>query len=78
MWAFLKDKFWEFIASFRDSETIWWARIQTVLGLVAGALIMIDPMMVPGLSPTAVVVWMIFNGIVSEVLRRNREDWKDQ
>lgn len=71
--------FWQkFKASFGDSETILWSRLQVVFG-VLGAIAF--PIWV-GLSstdlspviknPQWITYWLIANGVITEVLRRNR------
>ena len=60
---------------FKDSETIFWARLQTVLGFVAVALTYIDPSLLPPeLQNMGWFPWFLFaNGIATEYLRRRRE-----
>jgi hypothetical protein len=76
MWQFAHDKFLYTVETFRGSETIIWARAQVALGAAWMALSAADltPIIV---NPKYVAYWTIFNGFVSEMLRRNREEWKD-
>lgn len=67
--------FKEFIATFRANETIIWARIQSVVGAVWVVLSATDLTQFH-LNATYVAYWVVFNGIVTELIRRHREDWK--
>ena len=65
------------IAAFRkwikDSETIAWARLQVLVGLVLGVLTALDPNLIGAVLPEKwVPFWFLFSGIVTEVARRNR------
>lgn len=71
----MKKLFWEFIATFRANETIVWARIQAVVGAVWTVLSVTDLTQFH-INPTYVAYWMVFNGIVTELIRRHREEWK--
>lgn len=53
---------------FWRSETILWARLNMLFGVVWGVLSVSD--LSPLLSGKWLTVWLIFNGIVSELLRR--------
>ena len=74
MWQFARDKTLYTVATFRGSETIIWARLQVALGAAWMALSAADltPVIV---NPKYVAYWTIFNGFVSEMLRRSREEW---
>jgi len=68
MWQRIRD-------FFRDSETLAWARLQALLGLLAAVLVAVEPSMVaPYLPPAWVPVWFIFNGLATEYLRKRRAD----
>ncbi|HEX7072959.1 MAG TPA: hypothetical protein VF226_02880 [Hyphomicrobiaceae bacterium] len=59
----------------RDSETILWARLNVLFGIVLQAIAMVDPqMVVPYIDPKYVPLWLIFSGIVTEIARRMRAD----
>ncbi|WP_054312290.1 hypothetical protein [Mesorhizobium sp. 1M-11] len=60
---------------FKDSETIFWARLQTALGIVAAALTYVDPSLLQPIIPAQYFPWLLVaNGIITEYLRRRRED----
>lgn len=60
---------------FKDSETIFWARLQLVIGLVVGALTYVDPNLVAAVIPIEwVPIWMLASGLATEYLRRRRSD----
>jgi len=63
MWS--KIKTW-----FKDSETIFWARLQMLVGVVWTVLITVD--LGPLLSPKALAVWLIVSGVITELARRSR------
>ena len=65
----------KFRASFHGSETIIWARIQYVFGMLLVAVNSVD------LSPYItdrhlLLAYMLCNAMITEVLRKNREDWR--
>ncbi len=69
------------IAAFRkwikDSETIAWARLQVLLGLVFGVLATLDPYLVSSILPENwAPYWLLFSGILTELARRNRANLK--
>lgn len=58
---------------FRDSETILWARIQAVIGVLAVALTFVDPSLVTQIiEPKYIPFFILANGIATEYLRRYR------
>ena len=58
---------------FQDSETIFWARVQSLFGLVIGALTYVDPQLVTALlQPEYVPIFLLANGAATEYLRRRR------
>jgi hypothetical protein len=64
----------KFLASFHGSETIIWARVQYFFVLLLTAVNSVD------LSPfitdrQLLVVYMLINAVVTEAVRKNREDW---
>lgn len=64
---------WEKIkAWFKDSETIFFARLQVVAGAVWAVLTAID--LSPLLEPKWLTVWLIASGVLTELLRRRRAD----
>lgn len=67
---------WERIKQFfRGSETIFWARLQAILGLMAAGLSAVDPAFVQELmTPRTFAVYMFINGLATEYLRRRRSD----
>lgn len=67
---------WQRIKSFfRDSETLFWARLQTALGVVATALTYLDPTLLASVIPAEWFAWfLVFNGLATEYLRRRRAD----
>lgn len=59
---------------FKDSETIFWARLQTTLGLVAGAVTYVDPAVLQPIIPDRYFpLLLVANGVFTEYLRRRRE-----
>ena len=61
MWTKIK-------AFFYNSETILWARIQLVVGATWAVLLTTD--LSPIISGKWLTYWMIFSGVVTELLRR--------
>lgn len=60
---------------FGDSETIFWARIQTLLGSLAMMATYTDSSLVTGIIPSEALPWFLFiNGLATEYLRRRRSD----
>ena len=67
MWTHIK-------AFFGNSETIFWARVQTVVGSVAAAVTFFDPSLLAPVLPADWLPWAIVaNGIATEYLRRRRD-----
>ena len=66
---------WNYLVGwFHDSETIFWARLQAVLGAVAAIVTYVDPAVLePILPPAWFTVLLVANGIFTEYLRRRRE-----
>lgn len=66
---------WQRIKTFfKDSETIAWARLQTALGFVLTALTFVDPqLLAPVLPERWLPVFLLANGIATELLRRRRD-----
>jgi hypothetical protein len=64
---FTKIKNW-----FVHSETIFWARLQVIAGVIWAVISVAD--LSPLLSPKALAIWLIINGIISEYLRRRGTD----
>lgn len=66
MWAKIK-------AFFSGSETIAWARLQTVLGGVAVAITYVDPQVLAPIIPGEMFPYfLVANGLATEFLRRRR------
>ena len=69
MWTKIKGAFY-------GSETIFWARLQTVLGALAVGLTYVDPALlkpVLGDNTWGFALFMLGNGVATEYLRRRRE-----
>ncbi|MER9217853.1 hypothetical protein NKI48_02810 [Mesorhizobium sp. M0644] len=60
---------------FSGSETIFWARFQAALGVVAAVVTYVDPQV---LSPIIPGKWfplfLVINGVLTEFLRRRRAE----
>lgn len=67
----------KFHGSFHASEIILWARVQFLLGSVLVALQGVD-MSVFISDRHMFMIYLFANGLITEMLRRRREDWKDQ
>lgn len=66
MWQRIKE-------FFKHSETIFWSRLQVLIGFVAVAIVSVDPgLIAPFLEPKWVPVAFLVNGVVTEWLRRRR------
>jgi len=80
MMQWIKDKLEYFWSTIHGSETILWARIQViggvVLGILATVLQTIDPNML-GLDAKYVMLWTVANGLLSEYLRRRSAQYED-
>ena len=60
---------WDRICAwFYNSETILWARIQMIVGVVWTVLLTTD--LSPIMSGKMLTYWLIFSGVVTELLRR--------
>lgn len=71
MWDKIKAK-WESVKSwFKYSETIFWARLQVLVGAIWTALSATD--LAPLLSAKWLTYWLIFSGVVTELLRRRND-----
>ena len=67
MWNHIK-------AFFSDSETIFWARLNLLIGVAAVALTYVEPQMLKPVMPADWFPWLfVANGIATEYLRRRRE-----
>ncbi len=70
MWARIKS-------FFKSSETIFWARLQAVLGFVALALTYVQPEVLQPLLGTGsqnFALFLVANGFATEYLRRRRDE----
>ena len=69
---------WERIkAFFKSSETIFWARLQALLGFVSLALTYVDPSVVQpifGGDAQKFGWFLVANGLATEYLRRRRDE----
>lgn len=63
MWANIK-------AWFKDSETIFWARLQMAVGAIWTVLVATD--LSPVLDPKYLTYWIIASGVITEMARRAR------
>jgi hypothetical protein len=62
---------WEKVkAWFKDSETIFWARLQMFVGAVWTVLVQAD--LAPLLEPKYLTIWLVVSGVITEVARRSR------
>lgn len=59
-------------AWFKDSETIFFARLQMLIGSIWTVLVMVD--LSPVLAPKWLTVWLIVSGAITEMARRSRAD----
>jgi hypothetical protein len=60
---------------FRDSETIFWARLQTAIGSLAMMATYTDSSLITPILPPETLPWFLFaNGLATEYLRRRRSD----
>ncbi|HVW56008.1 MAG TPA: hypothetical protein VHC00_10030 [Rhizobiaceae bacterium] len=67
MWAKLR-------AFFKDSEVIFWSRLQLVIGFAAGLLTYVDPSLVSPIMDAKYLPYFLFaNGVATEYLRRRRD-----
>jgi hypothetical protein len=71
------------VASFHDSETIIWSRIQVAIGIIAPVVLtLLHVIFAVDLSPLFtdprwLCLWLILSGFVGEYLRKHREDWSN-
>lgn len=74
MYEFVKREAILFHSTFHDSETILWARFQVAVGSAWLALSSADltPIIV---NPKYIAYWTIFNGFITEMLRRSRAEF---
>ena len=72
MLDFIQPKFAWLLSTFHNNETLVWSRLQVAMGSAWFALSAADltPLQ---LNPKYMMGWMMFNGFISEMLRRNRE-----
>lgn len=68
MWTRIKN-------FFAGSETIFWARLQAFIGVVAGIVTYVDPQVLAPVIPSEwFPAFLVVNGILTEFLRRRRAD----
>lgn len=59
---------------FADSETIFWSRLQVVLGVIAAIVTYVDPSVLQPIIPSAYYpLLLVANGVFTEYLRRRRD-----
>lgn len=60
---------------FKDSEVLFWARLQMFIGAVAGVVTFVEPSV---LAPIIPADWfpyfLVINGVATEILRRRRDE----
>lgn len=59
---------------FADSETIFWARFQMLLGIIAGVVTYADPYLLAPVMGDWFPWFLAINGLATEYLRRRRAD----
>ncbi|MER8602777.1 hypothetical protein NKH48_03145 [Mesorhizobium sp. M1233] len=68
MWSRIKKLF-------SDSETIFWARFQAALGVVAVVVTYVDPQVLSPIIPSEwFPLFLVINGVLTEFLRRRRAE----
>lgn len=67
---------WEKIkVFFKDSEVIFWSRLQAFLGLAAVTLTYVQPTVLePLFTPQGFSYFLALNGVATEYLRRRRDE----
>lgn len=65
---------WERIVKFfKSSETIFWARLNAILGAGATCATFVDPSLLSSiLTPQTFAIYVLVNGVATEYLRRRR------
>jgi hypothetical protein len=66
MWTKIKN-------FFADSETIFWARLQMLFGILIEVASTVDPMLFQPVFGDYFPYFLIANGVLTEYLRRRRE-----
>jgi hypothetical protein len=62
-------------AFFRDSETIFWARLQMLIAAVVSVVATIDPSLFASYVPTGYLpIYIFVSGVVTELARRHRAE----
>ena len=61
-------------AFFKYSETIFWARLQATLGIVAMAVTYADPVLFKPVLGDKFGWFLLANGLATEYLRRRRDE----
>lgn len=60
---------------FSDSETILWARLQAVIGVIAAIVTYVEPSVLAPVLPSEWFPYLVTaNGILTEYLRRRRAE----
>lgn len=57
---------------FKDSEIIFWARLQILLGAVVEIITAVDPLLLQPILGDYFPYFLIVNGLLTEILRRRR------
>lgn len=56
-----------------DSEVIFYARVQALIGILAAGITFLDPALVAPILPPEYLPWFLLaNGLATEILRRLR------
>lgn len=65
---------WERVVKFfKSSETIFWARLNALVGFLATAATFVDPSLLSSiLTPQTFAIYVLVNGVATEYLRRRR------
>lgn len=65
---------WEnIVAFFKSSETIFWARLNALIGFIATIATYVDPSLLSSiLTPQTFSIYVLVNGVATEYLRRRR------
>ncbi|WP_011580579.1 MULTISPECIES: hypothetical protein [Chelativorans] len=67
MWQRIRD-------FFRDSETLAWARLQMILGVLLEVITTVDPYLFAPVFGDYFPWFLVANGLITEYLRRRRAD----
>lgn len=60
---------------FKDSETIFWARLQMLVAAIVAVLATIDPNLFSAYVPTEYLpIYIFVSGVITELARRRRDN----